>query len=149
MWRIRHLMCQVWTLTCRVWPMTCRVLRQRYRVWDPARPGPIEALMISLYNIMPRCVWMATTSTSHHMFLQLKPCSILTATKITAHITKKVLNVLASRVVLTIFSTEEKYVSHRNCVCWRIRSTTSEPTDRTKLGTWTNKQTAHYFHRRN
>jgi len=43
--------------------------------------------------------------------------------------------ILASRVVLTIFSTEEKYVSHRNCVCWRSNSTASELTDRTKLGT--------------
>lgn len=43
---------------------------------------------------------------------------------------------IASSVVLTIFSTDEKYVSHKNCVCWRINSITSPPTDCTKPGTY-------------
>jgi len=37
--RVYWTMWRIWHLICRVWPMTCRVLRQRYRVWDPARPG--------------------------------------------------------------------------------------------------------------
>jgi len=52
---------------------------------------------------------------------------------------------LASRVVLTILSTEEKYVSHRNCVCWRITSIESELTDRTKFGTCTDDKLLHEF----
>ena len=41
-----------------------------------------------------------------------------------------------SSVVLTIFSTELKYLSHRNCVCDLIESSWCVGTLRTKLGTW-------------
>lgn len=41
-----------------------------------------------------------------------------------------------SSVEITIFSTEEKYVSHRNCVCCRMASISVWDMDRTTEGTW-------------
>ena len=127
--------------------MIMSTLLHGFQPWDCSRRPPLGRtghlpLDIARDSLLPDLLFVPITK-----FVKTPMCSLKVTVKMRHRATcdmkqhcvyvKRKPHDIASIVVLTIFSTEEKYVSQRNCVCCRINSITSPPTDCTKCGTCT------------